>query len=139
MSHHNSDPVCPACADKLLMAHKDLHDWFIDHIKPNFPTAHISWSFRDQASQEQAYADHKSKLHFPYSAHNKMPALALDLFEILESGEGAWNPAFFASINKYNLDHGIQLKWGAHFRLLGDDDHWQVVEDNAPQITIGPK
>lgn len=125
--HHTADPVCPCCEDKLSLVVKELQDWFRTHVKPNFPHAHISWGYRGEVSQEDAYANHRSKLHFPHSAHNKTPAQALDLFELAESGEGLWNPAFFAGINQYNIDHGIKLKWGAVFRLLGDSDHWQII------------
>lgn len=125
--HHTAELICELCESKLQEADPSLRVWFRNHIKPNFKDAHVSWAYRDEASQEQAFADHKSRLHFPYSAHNKMPALALDLFEIDGAGEGVWNPKFFEAVNQYNKDKDIPLKWGGYFRLLGDAGHFEVV------------
>jgi hypothetical protein len=101
-------------------------DWFNNHVKPNFKDAHVSWSYRDQASQEEAYNDKKSKLHYPQSAHNKTPALALDLFEINDKGQAEWNPSFFNALNQYNLDNNIKLFWGGKYKELGDFDHFSI-------------
>ncbi len=124
--HHTSDPVCPLCEQKLLQADARLSAWFHDHVKPSFPEAHVSWTYRDQISQDQAVCDGKSKLSFPNSAHNKLPALAIDLFEIDQTGKATWNPSFFNAIHDMNQKLGIDLLWGAQFRTLGDSDHWEI-------------
>lgn len=124
--HHTSDAICPLCEYKLAAVDPTLQYWFRQHIKPNFPDAHISWGYRNETEQEQAYLDHKTRLHYPQSDHNKIPAKALDLFEINDAGQGVWNPGFFSAINDYNEDHGIELIWGAKWRSLGDNDHFAI-------------
>lgn len=126
--HHTSDPRCPLCEQKLLDAHPTLVGWFED-VKSRNPNVHVSWGFRDATSQAQAVQEGKSKLLFPNSAHNKQPALALDLFQIDESGRAFWDPVFFAKLAGEIADSKLPLKWGGHWKGLGDNDHFEVVLD----------
>lgn len=119
--HHTSDPVCALCEQKLEQAHLELGSWFRD-LKSRNPNVHVSWSFRDQASQEQAFSDRKTKLHFPLSAHNKTPALALDLFQINDKGQAIWEPVFMAKV----AQESPALKWGGNWKSLGDNDHFEI-------------
>lgn len=127
MSHHTSDPVCPLCEEKLAQADAALQSWFREKIKPGFPDAHISWSFRNQADQEQAYADGKTKAHWPNSKHNHMPSLALDLFQIDEDGKALWSPKFFFEVDEVTQRSGSPIRWGGTFRTIGDKDHFELV------------
>ncbi len=126
LPHHSSDLVCALCEQKLLQSDPVLTAWFHQNVKPAFPDAHVSWTYRDEISQGAAVADGKSKLDFPNSAHNKLPAKAIDLFQIDDCGRAKWNPAFFSAINDMNVELGIGLLWGAQFRTLGDSDHFQI-------------
>lgn len=123
--HHTSDPVCPLCELKLKDAHDKLGEWFRD-MKGKHPSLHISWSYRDKASQEQAVSHGASKLHYPASAHNKMPSLALDVFQIDESGRASFDPVFCAKLNSESQAAGYTLKWGGQWKSLGDSDHFQI-------------
>lgn len=131
MNHHTQAPSCPLCEEKLSQAHPDLAAWY-RRVKPLWPDMHISWSFRDQPSQEQAFKDGKSKLHYPHSAHNKVDlfnkpcAEALDLFEIDESYLAKFNPSFYAAINAYNERNGFKVMWGGKWKTIGDADHFQL-------------
>lgn len=127
MSHHTSDPVCPLCEEKLATAHPDLATWFRTAVKPNYPDAHVSWGYRDQADQEAAFQDGKTKLHFPNSAHNKVPARALDLFQINAAGVAAWQPLFFAAISDRNKLDYPHIIWGGNWKTLGDGDHFELL------------
>lgn len=129
MSHHTSDPVCPLCEEKLAQVHPDLAAWYRTEVKPRHPDAHVSWGYRDKVSQEAAFEDGKTKLHFPKSAHNKLPARALDLFEINAAGIATWEPRFFSTIaarNKIDYPHMI---WGGDWKTLGDGDHFELLLD----------
>ena len=119
--HHTSDAICALCEQKLSLAHPDLVVWFHD-LKSRNPSVHVSWSFRDQASQEQAFAAGTTKLHFPDSAHNKQPAQAIDIFQIDDSGKAKWDPVFMAKI----AQECPNLKWGGHWKSLGDNDHFEI-------------
>jgi hypothetical protein len=126
--HHSSDPVCALCEQKLSLAHSDLVTWFHD-LKSRNPNVHVSWSFRDEASQEDSFKNGTTKLHFPDSAHNKQPAEALDIFQIDDAGKAVWNPVFMAKIaHEYPA-----LKWGGSWKTLGDTDHFEI--SRAPLST----
>lgn len=120
---HESGPDCPSCAAKLLQAHVNLIEWYLAIIKPEFPNAHVSWSYRDKEAQEACFVKGLTKLHFPNSAHNKLPAMALDLFQIDEQGRGVWSPAFYFEVSKLMLPSMI---WGQNWKALGDQDHFQL-------------
>jgi hypothetical protein len=126
--HHTSDPSCPLCEEKLKTAHPDLVAWFKAAVKPKHPDAHVSWAYRDQAAQEAAFEDGKTNLHFPQSAHNKIPARALDLFEIVQ-GQALWPPLFFAAISATNKLDYPNIIWGGTFKTLGDGDHFELLPD----------
>lgn len=129
MTHHTNDAVCPLCEEKLASAHVYLQTWFRNVVKPKYPDAHVSWAYRDQAAQEAAFADEKTKLHFPHSAHNKIPARAIDLFQINSAGVAFWAPLFFAALSASNKLDYPQIVWGGTFKTLGDGDHFELLSD----------
>lgn len=125
MLHHTSDAFCPSCEDKLKQAHGELITWF-RWAKGKYPTLHISWSHRDQQAQEEAYAQGRSHAHFPASPHNKLPSLALDIFQINDQGRAVWDSVFCAKLADETLKEKLPIIWGGHFKSLGDNDHFQV-------------
>jgi hypothetical protein len=121
------DGKCLGCIAKLEQANAIFTPWFWQ-IRVRFPDLHISWTFRDEASQNQAVAEGNSKLKWPDSAHNKMVdgkpcSDAVDLFEIYNN-EPFWHPGVMAQIAELSP----QFLWGAHFKSLGDYDHFQIKE-----------
>lgn len=127
---HGDAHTCPSCDFKLESAHIDLQGWF-SLVKMNFPRAHISWSWRGEQDQEQAYADHRTKLHFPNSPHNHLEdgkpcSLALDLFVLSEDHTALFPPTFYAAVNEMNKVNGRKIVWGGSFSSLGDFDHFQL-------------
>lgn len=83
--------------------------------------------------QEACFTEGKTDLHFPFSPHNKTPALALDLFELSPEGASSWQHFWFAKINEYNNDNGVRLRWGGNFVLhsgAGDSDHFEVIPEH---------
>lgn len=125
-NHTNSITPCPLCEEKLTLAAPELAKWFRESVKPKNPTAHISWSFRDRDSQEAAFLDGKTRLHFPNSAHNKKPAAALDLFELDLNGRAYWGWKFFRDIADQAAADSAPISWGGHFTHLGDADHFEL-------------
>jgi hypothetical protein len=101
------------------MAHPYLANWFWGEVKKRFPDAHISWSYRDMANQEDCVARGVSRLHFPKSAHNKQPALALDLFQLVD-GQAKFNPSFYHAIYEALTKQNRPILWGAVWKSLGD-------------------
>jgi len=132
MKHTNDVKPCPSCEDKLKQAHPQLANWFREDVKSKYPDAHISWSYRDRMNQNQAFAEGKSKLVFPLSAHNKSDdqgnpcALALDLFQLASNGMGCWPWAYFKQIAEEMKASRQDMKWGGDFKSLGDADHFEL-------------
>lgn len=124
MTHHTHDQECPACEEKLEKSHASLVVWF-QKKKAKNPKLHISWSHRDKDSQEEAYSEGKTKLHYPNSKHNKLPAEALDLFELNDQGIAIWNPMTFADIASESEKDGDPIMWGGRWKTIGDTDHFQ--------------
>lgn len=128
--HHSSDPTCALCEQKLTQAHPDLVKWFHD-LKGRHPNVHISWSYRDEASQNQAFSEGASKLKYPLSAHNhtvegQPHSLALDIFQINDAGRAVFDPVFCAKVNHESCSLGYALKWGGQWKSLGDNDHFEI-------------
>lgn len=126
MKIHIPEDTCPGCEKKLEMAHVDLVNWFRNVVKPAHPDCHISWSFRDRASQDQAYAEGKSKLPWPESKHNSNPAEAIDLFELASNGMACWNWKYFKQIADEAKEKALPIRWGGDFKHLGDTDHFEL-------------
>ena len=124
MHVHSDGPECPGCDLKLKDAHSYLQDWF-KRLKAKYVNVHVACAYRDQLSQEQAFKSGATKLHFPLSAHNKVPALALDVFLIGEDGVAAWPPQWFIQVNQENIANKEPLQWGGMWHELGDNDHFQ--------------
>lgn len=130
-SHVNGVPECPLCEEKLINAFQSLSEWFRTKVKGKYPDCHISWSYRPKESQEEAFLDGKSKLHFPNSAHNKSNAegqpcaMALDLFELDLNGMACWHWSYFKNIALDAENEKLPIKWGGQWVTLGDADHFE--------------
>lgn len=123
--HHTTDPVCPLCEEKKQLAHPILQKWW-DAIKLQFKDAHLSWTFRDEADQDIAFNNGKSKLRFPNSAHNKTPARAMDIFQINATGVACFMRPYYQDINDFLQENQAPIYWGGHWIGLGDTDHFQL-------------
>lgn len=142
--HHSNLPeVCPACELKLLEAHPVLRSWFRSHVKNRHPRIHVSWSFRDEANQNECVRRGLSKLHWPRSAHNqhlldtltqkiKPCAQALDLFYLSDHGVAQWPgpkapdiEAEFKMISQELVTDHIPVFRGSD-RWGWDGDHFQM-------------
>jgi peptidoglycan L-alanyl-D-glutamate endopeptidase CwlK len=83
--------------------------------------------WRGKLDQQRAFRDGKSKLQWPESRHNSIPAEAVDLapFPI------DWNDrAAFVLLASYVLaaasDLGIRVTWGGHWRGFPDFPHFEL-------------
>lgn len=138
MIHHkNGIPECPMCEDKLKYADPLLAKWFRECVKPAFPLAHISWSYRGKTEQDDAFKEGKSKLKFPQSQHNatdsdgKPCARALDLFELELGGMACWAWGFFRDIAMATRNFEVPILWGGNWPALQDADHFELPNKKA--------
>jgi peptidoglycan L-alanyl-D-glutamate endopeptidase CwlK len=82
---------------------------------------------RGRAEQERAFHEHKSNAHFGQSAHNYVPAVAMDL---------APYPIDFNDIKRFQALHSIimpiaarlkiPLDWGGDWKTLKDMPHFEL-------------
>lgn len=118
---HTDEPVCELCEEKLKGAHPYMADWF-RRKKAKYINLHCSWAYRSRTEQEMAFTSGASDVHYPMSKHNftkqSMPcALAIDIFQIGEDGEGVWSVPFCTLLNKENAEAKEQIRWGGTFKL----------------------
>lgn len=129
MKHERGD--CSRCAAKLSEACNEIVAFFY-WVKNNHPEAHVSWTFRDQALQEECYRMGKSKLHWPDSKHNYTDkeghpkAEAIDLFVLTNDEKAVWPRPWFEGLWNEVDRKNLPMIWGGHFRKLGDYDHFQL-------------
>lgn len=129
MKHTSQAGVsCMSCEDKLKEVTPYLVAWY-RKVKAVYLDVHVSWGFRDQASQQLAFTSGKSKLPWPRSKHNQQPSLAVDLFQIDEHGNAIFDPILMAKIAQA---FSVGVRWGGNFPVLRDNDHFEVDEANPP-------
>lgn len=130
--HHTSDAICPLCESKLMQAHPDIASWYREK-KKLYPNLHISFSYRTMKEQNELFAQGKTLLQWPNSKHNnQLPnglpcALALDLFQIDEDGNGRFSRQFYSLLNDQNRADRAPIRWGGDFKSLKDYDHFELI------------
>jgi hypothetical protein len=137
VNHHTINSPCPLCEEKLALADPELIDWFHNEVKPAYPSCHVSWAYRNRVDQELAFLDGKTKLHYPLSAHNKEPALALDLFQLDNGGNAIWDHDIFAALHAINAVKYTHIIWGGLWKSIGDADHFEFVPtESKPEEVV---
>lgn len=121
---HNQDESCPGCESRIKDACSEIREFFY-FVKARYPEVHCSWVYRGEKEQEEAYKSGASKAKFGQSKHNIVPAQAIDIFQIDDTGRAIFNGIFCAKINKEAHDAGFKLKWGGNFKSLGDSGHFE--------------
>ncbi len=86
----------------------------------------ISCGHRNQADQEKACAEGKSKVHWPNGKHNSIPSRAFDFFPVVD-GKADWDDVQkFKDIAHHILmtadSMGIRLRWGGDWNCNGVED-----------------
>ncbi|MCF1193189.1 hypothetical protein LRR18_16490 [Mangrovimonas sp. AS39] len=66
-----------ASFSKLTTCHPDLQVLMYEVIK--YFDCTIIEGYRNEADQERAFADGKTKLHWPHGKHNRLPSMAIDV------------------------------------------------------------
>ena len=107
---------------RLQTCHRDLRTLFA-HVIQDYDCT-IVCGHRDQADQDKAFKEGKSKLKYPNSKHNHTPSLAVDAAPF-EPGNGIdWTPrqmAFFAGYVKGIADRLYKIGVISHRIRLGID------------------
>ena len=80
----------------------------------------VLWGYRDEESQNKAYAEGHSKVKFPYSRHNTHPSRAVDLDPYPIDWENIKRFIYLGGIVRGIADaEGVQLRWGGDWNSNG--------------------
>ena len=92
---------------------------------------------RNEQQQEKLFQEHKTKVHYPNSKHNKTPSLAVDLVPY---------PTLYTSIPHFHIlagimfgiaaNYGVELRWGGDWdgdwdlkdQTFFDLPHFEIIE-----------
>ena len=123
-----------ASKQRLATCHEDIRKVCEQLIKTyDFS---ITCAHRGRVDQEDAYKKGTSKVHFPNSAHNKVPSHAVDLvpYPVDWNNIGRFKElaaAFFAVANllKERGEITHEFEWGGNWRTLKDYPHFEIKEN----------
>lgn len=96
----------------------------------------VLFGHRSKADQDKAFASGASKLRWPNSKHNSVPAVAVDIVP-LEGGQVSWDWAHYhqiapiikdewAKMQAEGLTGAAVLTWGGDWRSFKDGPHWEL-------------
>ena len=117
--------------ERLATCHQDLQKIAFELIKEMDVT--IACGHRGEEDQNKAFANGFSKLKWPYSMHNTIPSLAVDIVPYNPQARDLdWSPEkmdeMLDRIAKIAERLDIKLRFGRDFKRLGDKDHIELVE-----------
>jgi peptidoglycan L-alanyl-D-glutamate endopeptidase CwlK len=123
--HEKSGPSCAGCDERLLQGHETIQKFFHE-LKILFHDLHCFTVYRNEEDQNNAFIAKASRLKYPNSKHNKIPAEAIDLFQINEQRKAVFDPMFYAKVNAKAKELGFELEWGGEWKTLKDFPHFQL-------------
>ncbi len=136
MAKHELSPKCPKCQEMLYAYATDpvMREWF-ENLQVERPEVHLAYTYRGKTEQDKFFREGKSNAKFGKSPHNYLPALAIDIF-FLVNGQYYLDMAWLKSIAD-TLPPGIE--WGGRFKSLKDGPHFQLIgwEDKAADYPNG--
>lgn len=94
-----------ASLDQLATCHPELQILFNEVIK--YFDCKVTEGFRNEANQNKAFSEGKSKLRWPHGKHNKTPSIAVDVYPCPIDMKDTARFYFFAG---YVLGTAQQLK-----------------------------
>jgi hypothetical protein len=101
----------PTSLERLATCDQRLQDLFHEVIKTWDCT--VLEGHRDEAAQEQAFKDGKSKLHYPDGKHNATPSMAVDVAPYPIDWNDAQRFIYFAGfVVGVARAMGFQVRWG---------------------------
>ena len=90
---------------------------------------------RSEEDQEKAFNKGNSKVHYPNSKHNSIPALAVDIIPYPIDWKDINNFSYMgglflgiAYILKENKIITHDIRWGGHWKRLKDYPHFELIE-----------
>lgn len=102
----------------LQTCHPDLQRVFREVIKHRDCT--IVCGFRNQADQDRAFAEGKSKLKWPNGNHNQQPSRAVDVMAYpIDWNDGERQSHFAGFVLGIAALLGVRMRWGGDWNQNG--------------------
>lgn len=122
MAKHEISPKCPKCQEMMYAYLVDpvLRQWFED-LQVCQPEVHLAYTYRGKQEQDKLEREGKSKAKFGKSPHNYQPALAFDIF-FLVNGKYYLDMKWLQAIAN---DMPREMEWGGNFPQFPDGPHFQ--------------
>ena len=99
----------------------------------------ITCGHRTKREQDEVFNNGRSKVQWPNSKHNKMPALAVDVVPYVNGGP-SWDWPYIHPLADHiksvwaalpaEMTDGWRLEWGGDWRSFRDGPHWQIVAED---------
>lgn len=124
MARHTNNGACPKCKEIASTAHPILQD-FLQSVQKKEPHLHVAWAHRGQKDQEDAYRRGTTQLKWPESKHNKMPSLAIDFFELDNTGKARWDRVWLTDHLAPHV-RAAGLVWGGDWKRFKDYPHVEI-------------
>lgn len=113
---------------KLELVHPNLQMLFKEAIKDTPIDFTITCGWRGKEEQNKAFAAGNSKLKFPMSKHNKMPAMAVDAVpypRMWDASDSEWL-LLSNHIKKTAAKLNIKIVWGGDWKFV-DKPHYELI------------
>lgn len=121
---------------RLKECHKDLQR-VVELAASRFPMS-VLCGHRGQVEQDKAYAAGTSKVKWPNSKHNKVPAEAVDLCPIPLDWKNMPRFRKMAEVvQQAALDIGVEIVWGGDFKTFSDMPHFELATPKPKGKTKG--
>lgn len=115
--------------NELKNVHPDLVKVMTEAIKDTPVDFVVICGHRGKEAQDLAFAEGKSKLKYPKSRHNIMPAEAVDIVPYV-GGKISWGADYYKPLALHILHTaetlGVPLTWGGTFKTLVDMPHFEL-------------
>ena len=112
--HSNDSKFCVLCSKKTDQVSGVLSFLFAQ-IRDEFPDCHMSWGYRDEKQQQEQLEKGYTQVRFPGSKHNRVPAEAMDLFQ-LKDGKAVFDKEYYEKVAKFVYTKTKNVKWGGSFK-----------------------
>ena len=112
----------------LSSCKEPLVDLFTTIIKERDCT--ILEGYRNKHDQNLAFAQGRSKAHYPDSNHNQHPSIAVDVMPYPIKWDDKLGQLEFATyVFNTAMKMNIRVHWGGQFKNFYDAPHWELIHD----------
>lgn len=115
--------------NELKQVHPDLVGVMHAAIKDTPVDFVVICGHRGEKAQNEAFRTGNSKLKFPRSRHNSLPAEAVDVVPYV-NGKISWDADYYKPLALHILHTaetlGVPLTWGGNFKKFVDMPHFEL-------------